>query len=56
MKDLLFILKEHKTNFYKIYKLALYDFITPLRDTYRIVGTVLRFMFYLTPILWTSFK
>lgn len=34
MKNLLFILKEHKTNFYKIYKLALYDFITPLRDTY----------------------
>lgn len=34
MKNLLFILNEHKANFYKIYKLALYDFITPLRDTY----------------------
>lgn len=34
MRDLLFILREHKANFYKIYKLALYDFITPLRDTY----------------------
>lgn len=34
MKDLLFIFKEHKENWYKIYKLSLYDFITPLRDTY----------------------
>lgn len=34
MKNLLFILKEHKENWYKTYKLALYDFITPLRDTY----------------------
>ncbi|MBE6053812.1 MAG: teichoic acid ABC transporter permease, partial [Clostridium sartagoforme] len=34
MKDLLFILKEHKENWYKVYKLSLYDFITPLRDTY----------------------
>ena len=34
MRELLFILKEHKENWYKIYKLALYDFITPLRDTY----------------------
>ena len=28
MKDLLFILKENKKNWYKIYKLSLYDFIT----------------------------
>lgn len=34
MKDLLFILREHKENLYKIYKLSLYDFLTPLRDTY----------------------
>ncbi|MDC4240159.1 ABC transporter permease [Clostridium tertium] len=34
MKDLLFILKEHKKHWYKIYKLSLYDFILPLRDTY----------------------
>ena len=34
MKDLLYIIKEHKENYYKIYKLAWYDFITPLRDTY----------------------
>lgn len=34
MKDLLFILKEHRIHWYKIYKLSLYDFITPLRDTY----------------------
>lgn len=34
MKNLRFIIKEHKENWYKIFKLSLYDFITPLRDTY----------------------
>lgn len=34
MRELLFILKENKENWYKIHKLSLYDFITPLRDTY----------------------
>lgn len=34
MKSLIFILKEHLDNIYKINKLSWYDFITPLRDTY----------------------
>ncbi|MGL5353174.1 MAG: ABC transporter permease, partial [Clostridium sp.] len=34
MKSLLFVLKENKKNMYKIFRLALYDFVTPLRDTY----------------------
>ncbi|MGL5153139.1 MAG: ABC transporter permease [Clostridium sp.] len=34
MKNLRFVLKEHKDNLYKIWKLSWYDFITPFRDTY----------------------
>lgn len=34
MKSLFFVLKEHKENLYKIFKLAIYDFITPFKDTY----------------------
>ena len=34
MSSLAFVAKEHKENCYKIFKLAYYDFITPLRDTY----------------------
>lgn len=34
MKNLNFIIKEHKENAYKIWRLAWYDFIAPLRDTY----------------------
>ncbi|MEG0297941.1 MAG: ABC transporter permease [Clostridium sp.] len=34
MSNLGFIVQEHKNNWYKIFKLSYYDFITPLRDTY----------------------
>ena len=34
MSNLVFILKEHKENWYRIRRLAVYDFIAPLRDTY----------------------
>lgn len=34
MRSLKFVFKEHKENLYKIMKLSVYDFITPLRDTY----------------------
>lgn len=34
MKNFKFIVKEHRENWYKIFKLSLYDFITPFRDTY----------------------
>lgn len=34
MKSLFFVLKEHKNNLYKMFKLATYDFITPFKDTY----------------------
>lgn len=33
MKDLKFVIKEHRENWYKIFKLSWYDFIVPLRDT-----------------------
>lgn len=34
MKNLKFVIKEHKENMYKIWRLAWYDFVAPLRDTY----------------------
>lgn len=34
MSNLVFVLKEHKENWYRIRRLAIYDFIAPLRDTY----------------------
>lgn len=34
MSNLVFVLKEHKENWYRIRRLAVYDFIAPLRDTY----------------------
>lgn len=34
MKSLFFVLKEHKNNLYKMFKLATYDFIAPFKDTY----------------------
>lgn len=34
MSNLGFVMQEHKKNWYKIFKLSYYDFISPLRDTY----------------------
>lgn len=51
MKNLKFVMKEHKENIYKMWKLAWYDFVAPLRDTYlgpvwMILGPLLQIAVY----------
>lgn len=51
MKNLKFVIREHKENMYKMWRLAWYDFIAPLRDTYlgpvwMILGPLLQIIVY----------
>lgn len=55
MNGIKFVLKEHRDNLHRIFKLSFYDFISPLRDTY--LGAV---WIILSPLLqigvyWTIF-
>ncbi len=51
MNKIKFVINEHIENIYKIWRLALYDFIAPLRDTYlgpvwMILGPLLQILVY----------